>query len=132
MRFRPMFVTLTSLWMIFSGGAGAEAMGNSPRQLTATCGTEGAKTALPDGLCALFLQRLAVAYPDARVTEGSELRLVVQKLSGVSITARIDTVQADGVTQQGAHRAMMRRGAAPDQAALSQFLDALIGATPLP
>lgn len=128
MKYAGLTTALTLIWLGFGMSEQAGAMGASPQTLSASCASEGDKTVLPDGFCALFLQRLALAYPDRTVTHQipGDLRLVVQKLTAGGIIARIDSA-----TGKGEATGMMQRGAPLDQTSLTRFMDGLISDNPL-
>ncbi|MFZ5964871.1 hypothetical protein ACOXXX_18155 [Thalassococcus sp. BH17M4-6] len=107
-----------------AGGTGmTTAMGQSPETWQVACTAEGPKTALPDGICAAFVARLAAAYPGARISEGTpaDLTLVVETHDRYTFAARIDR----GATR-GELRGTARRGAPLDMAGRTQLLDRLI------
>lgn len=105
-----------------------QAMGRAPDPVQVACQATGAKVTVTPTLCALFLQRLAAAYPDRSFTQGepADLILVVSRNDARGFAARIDL----GDTQ-GAPLATVRRGAPLDDAARALLMDALIAATPL-
>lgn len=125
---RPLCALVSALFLAGTA-AMSSAMGTPPRGLTAQCQSESAKQPLPEGLCALFIDRLAAAYPDRAVRQGdsADLQLVVLRAGSGLLVARLDVAGQSGVA-----RGTGRRGAPLDAAALARFLDALIAATPLP
>lgn len=111
--------------------AGAMSTG-APPELTVACMSEDPKAALPEGLCDLFIERLANTYPDRSVSatgvsQDPALRLVVSRTSPRMLTARIDRPD-----HQGLALGTMLSDGALDDAAISRFLDQLIAANPLP
>lgn len=112
---------------------GGQALADTTDTILAACDLP-AKAALPDdGLCALFAERMAAAWPGRRVElapEGAEatLRLVVLSAAPGRLEARIDWTGAPAGPAIGTAQA----DAPLDTAALAAFLDRLIAETPPP
>lgn len=108
------------------------AMGAAPAPILVACATEGAKTTLPEGLCAQFAAELAAAYPDrgaalADAGQTPAVRLVVLSASPRSLTARMDWGSQPG---QSLGTALSGGSLSPQH--IARFLGDLIAANPAP
>ena len=90
-------------------------------------------------LCALFLERLALAWPGyalrglAEAQSGADLVLVVTRSDARTLAARIDlAAEAGQAGRAGQTLATARRDAPLDRAARAQLFDELIAETPRP
>ena len=119
----PLCAVVAVVAMTFTGGCSET---NNP--MTVTCRAEGAKTRTPAGLCPMFMDRLAQAYPGRAVVLSSAasaaVTLVVTDAAQGRFMARIDQGPATGPV-----RGMARKDAPLNDAALARFLDGLIAET---
>ncbi len=125
-------ILLSFLVVLLSGAASMSLATGPSGTLSADCRADSVKLQLPEDLCALFLERLAAAYPDRTVTLAetgagpADLRRVVVRAAGGLIAARIERTGHTSGPTLGAGR----RGAPLDRTALARFLDGLIAVMP--
>lgn len=113
------------------GGMSA-AMEQKPEGVVKVACVSGSdKVTVPEEICPLFAQRLAVAYPGALFAPSAppgRLTLIVTRAGTGLFAARI--FRDDGT--EGRENSMARQGAALNTEAYTRFLDTLIADGPKP
>jgi hypothetical protein len=112
------------------------AMSNGSLQiLKAECVSENSKFPLPEDWCALFAQRLAVAYPTRRIEREGSAGLIARLYAGHASSRRFEAGLAwiaDGHETRHSPLATARMDADLDPSAIERFFDQLIAQSPAP